>query len=46
MGEEKEGKTLAFLFARRKGDESRAQHSGSEEDDGRLDLPKTDGVAS
>ena len=33
MGDEKEGKTLAFLVAR-EGEESCAQYGGSEEDDG------------
>ena len=46
MGDEMEGKTLAFLVFERKGDESCAQYGGSEEDDGRTDLPKTDVVAS
>ena len=46
MGDEKEGKTLAFLVARERGDESCAQNGGSEEDDGRMDLPKADGVSS
>ena len=42
MGDEKEGKTLAFLVAR----EGCTQFGGSEEDDGRMDLPKIHGVAS
>ena len=43
--DEKEGKTLALSWLREK-DESCAQYGGSEEDDGRMELPKTDGVAS
>ena len=35
-----------FLIAREKRDKSRAQYSGSEEDDGRMGMSKTDGVAS
>ena len=37
---------VGILGCKRKGDESCAQYGGSEEDDGRMDLPKTDGVAS
>ena len=46
MRDEKEGKTLAILGCKRKGDESCAQYGGSEEDARRTDLPRTDGVAS
>ena len=36
---------VGILGCERKGDEGCAQYGGSEEDDGRMDLPKTDGVA-
>ena len=46
MGDEKGREDVSILGCKRKGDESCAQYGGSEEDDGRMDLPKTDGVAS
>ena len=45
--ETREGREdISILACKRKGDESCAQYGGSEEDDGRMVLPKTDGVAS
>ena len=46
MGDEKEGESLAFFGDKRTGDERCAQHRGSKEIDGRMDLPKADGMAA
>ena len=44
IGDEKEGKNGAVPCCLREGDEGCVQHCGAEEIDGRVDLPKVDGV--
>ena len=46
MGDEKEGKKLAFFVGQRKIDEGCAQLGGTEVVDGRVDVSKVHGMAS
>ena len=45
MGDKKEGHNIGFLAFKRTSDKSCAHHCGLEEIDGRMDMPKADGVA-